>query len=242
MGIKYVNNTESTLAAGITAGATTLSVAAGDGIKFPTIVSGSGDYFYATLVDVSGNREVIKVTEHQAGTDVFQVISRAADAISNGTPTARVFSLGDKVQCRLPAAAIMAPDATTSDTFQLDSANTGPNIKNNSGVLEVRNAADSAYANLKALGLTLTAALVIAGSITGVSTLETSGDVTVGGKITVSDTSTIAIDNESVAAKIKARDHGTADEPEVVNVVYGVGSPPAAASTPVGTLFIKYVA
>lgn len=242
MGIKYVNNVESTLAAGITSGATTLTVGAGDGVQFPTIVSGSGDYFYATLVDVSGNREVIKVTEHQAGTDVFQVISRAADAIQNGTATAYAFSLGDKVQVRLPAAAIMAPDATTSDTFQLDSANTGPNIKNNSGVLEVRNAADSAYANLKALGLTLTAALVIAGSITGVTTITTSGDATIGGKITVTDTSSIPIDNESTADKIKARDHGTASSPEVVNVVYGTGSAPAAGTTPEGTLWFKYLA
>ena len=35
-------------------------------------------------------------------------------------------------------------------------------------------------------------------------------------------------------------DHGTATDPEVVSVVYGVGAPPVANTTPIGTLFIKY--
>jgi hypothetical protein len=39
---------------------------------------------------------------------------------------------------------------TTSATFQLDSGNTGPKLKNNSGVTEIRNAADDAYTNIKA--------------------------------------------------------------------------------------------
>jgi hypothetical protein len=37
-------------------------------------------------------------------------------------------------------------------------------------------------------------------------------------------------------------DHGTASSPQVVNVVYGTGSPPAASSTPEGTIWIKYTA
>ena len=38
---------------------------------------------------------------------------------------------------------------TTSQTFQTDSGNSGPKIKNNANTLEVRNSADNAYANLK---------------------------------------------------------------------------------------------
>jgi hypothetical protein len=38
---------------------------------------------------------------------------------------------------------------TTQSTFQIDSGNTGPKIKNNSGVVEHRNAADDAYADVK---------------------------------------------------------------------------------------------
>jgi hypothetical protein len=105
MGLKYINNSESTLLSGIAAGATTLTVAAGEGIKFPTVdYVNDGNYFYATLVDISGNREVIKVTKHTSG-DVFQTIVRAQDAIGvwNETPTAYAFSAGDKIQVRLPA-------------------------------------------------------------------------------------------------------------------------------------------
>ena len=284
MGIKYVNNSESTLAAGITAGATTLTVAAGHGTRFPTIVAASGDYFYATLVDVSGNREVIKVTEHQAGTDVFQVIERAADAIQNGTPTAYAFALADKVQCRLPAAAIMAPDGTTSSTFQIDTDGTGITLKHDTQELKIRNLSDAAYANLLCADLTLSGALALAGNITGalaitmagalsgVTTLAMAGaltgatditasgtiqaadltstddivcgdDLTVNGKITaIAESSAIDIDNEADDVAIVARDHGTNTSPEVVNVVYGTGSPPAASGVPEGTLFIKYTA
>ena len=38
---------------------------------------------------------------------------------------------------------------TTSATFQLDSGSSGPKLKDNSGVLEARNAADDAYADIK---------------------------------------------------------------------------------------------
>ena len=46
---------------------------------------------------------------------------------------------------------------TTQTSFQIDSTNTGPRVKNNAGTLEVRNAADSALAALTAS--TVTAAL-----------------------------------------------------------------------------------
>lgn len=35
-------------------------------------------------------------------------------------------------------------------------------------------------------------------------------------------------------------DHGTATTDEVVNVIYGTGSPPTASTTTIGTLFIQY--
>lgn len=49
---------------------------------------------------------------------------------------------------------------TTSSTFQLDNDDSGPKLKNNSGVTEIRNAADDAYANIKA------ADVVASGNIT----------------------------------------------------------------------------
>jgi hypothetical protein len=292
MGIKYVNNSESTLAAGISAAALSLTVQAGHGARFPTIVA--PDYFYGTLVDVAGVREVVKVTAHAVGTDVF-TIERAADAIQNGTPTAYAFLSGDRFQARLPAAAIMAPDATSSDTFHIDSENTGPILKNSATELHIRNATDAAFADVSCKALTLAGALALgsnaisgvttlamAGALSGVTTLAMAGalsgvttlamggaltgatditasgtitcehlastddiavtdDAVIGGLITVTGTSSVPIDNEATNKKIKARDHGTASTPEVGNIVYGTGSPPAASSTPVGTIFVKYI-
>jgi len=295
MGLKFVNNSEGLLNAGIGASDTTLTLQAGQGARFPTIVAASGDFFYATIVDVNGVREVIKVTEHQAGTDVFQVMVRKVDAIQNGAATAYAFLAGDKVQARVPAIAILSPDGTKSDTFQIGTDTTGITLKHDTQELLVRNLADSAYANLKANGLTLAGALTLVGTITGVTSMVMSAglsgvttiamagalsgvttlamagalsgatsitmsgaligattgafssNVTVGGtlgvtgKITAATANAIAIDNESAAYKMKARDHGTASTPEVVNVVYGTGSPPAASGVPEGTIFFKYV-
>jgi hypothetical protein len=98
MGILFTNNAEGTLTAGVDSGDTTnMTLTAGDGVLFPTVVLASGNYFYVTLVDSSGNREIIQVTEHQAGTDVFQTFVRAQDDTD-----AIAFSIGDKVQLRLP--------------------------------------------------------------------------------------------------------------------------------------------
>ena len=90
--------------------------------------------------------------------------------------------------------------------------------------------------------------ITMSGALIGATTGAFSSNVTVGGtlgvtgKITAATANAIAIDNESAAYKIKARDHGTNNSPEVVNVVYGLGSPPAAASVPEGTIFFKYIA
>lgn len=98
MAIKYKNNAFGTLAGSIIAGATSIVLTGGHGARFPTL--GSQDYFYATLVDVSGNLEVVMVTA-RAG-DVLTVI-RAQD----GT-TALPFSVGDRVEMRPNVAALLA--------------------------------------------------------------------------------------------------------------------------------------
>jgi hypothetical protein len=93
MGVIFANNSESTLAAGINGTQTTLAVAVGEGSRFP--VTSASNYFYACLVDVSGNREIIKVIT-RAGDD-FTVIVRGQDDTSGLS-----FVIGDKVQVRLP--------------------------------------------------------------------------------------------------------------------------------------------
>jgi hypothetical protein len=96
MGVKFKNNAESTLAGNINASVTTFDLAVGEGNNFPIVTAGPTDYFYVTLVDVSGNREIVKVTEHQSG-DTFQVVERGAD-----DTTGLAFVTGDKVQMRFP--------------------------------------------------------------------------------------------------------------------------------------------
>jgi len=41
---------------------------------------------------------------------------------------------------------------------------------------------------------------------------------------------------------VEAADHGTAATDRIVNVCYGTGAPPGAATTTIGTLFVKYTA
>jgi len=99
MAIKFSNNGSSTLAGAISAVATSISVAATEGSRFPAL--GVGDWFMATLVKlVAGNevREIIKVT---ARTNDALTIERAQE----GT-TATTFSAGDRIENRLTAAAL----------------------------------------------------------------------------------------------------------------------------------------
>lgn len=92
------NNAFSTLASNITSVATTLTVAAGTGSRFPTIAVGSGDFFLLSIIDVSNQIEIVKVVG--TATDVF-TITRGQD----GT-TARAYVATDRVELRPTAALI----------------------------------------------------------------------------------------------------------------------------------------
>ena len=48
--------------------------------------------------------------------------------------------------------------------------------------------------------------------------------------------------NLNVDGYIEVGDHSTPTSARVVGIVYGTGEPPAASSTPIGTLFVKYTA
>jgi hypothetical protein len=93
MGIKVANNANATLAASINSAATSITVTSGQGARFPTL--SAGDYFYATLIDVSNNLEIVKVTARS--TDVLTV-TRAQEST-----TARAYSTGDRIELRLTA-------------------------------------------------------------------------------------------------------------------------------------------
>jgi hypothetical protein len=107
MVMKFTNNATSTLASGISAVATSLTVATGQGARFPSL--GAGDYFYCTLANTSGTVEIVKVTARS--TDTFTV-TRAQDGTS-----AASWLAGDKVELRLVAASL-------NDIPKLDEVNT----------------------------------------------------------------------------------------------------------------------
>jgi hypothetical protein len=108
MTIKFTNNATTTLAAGITNVATSLTVATGGGAKFPTLTG--ADVFYATLANSGGSVEIVQVTARTG--DAFTIV-RAQD----GT-TGLAWTIGDKVELRLVAAVLAAmPQLAAANTF-----------------------------------------------------------------------------------------------------------------------------
>ncbi len=106
MGMKFTNNAWGTLAAGITSGATSITLTAGHGARFPSLAV--GDYFYAALLNSANIIEFIKVTARS--TDALTVVR----GIDGSTPTA--YSAGDRIELRLIKSAV-------DNTLQLDAAN-----------------------------------------------------------------------------------------------------------------------
>lgn len=93
MAVLYANNAASTLAAGITNVATTITLATGTGASFPALTG--SDFFYATLIDNSNNIEIVKVTARS--TDTVTVVR------GQESTAARAYSTGDKFEMRITA-------------------------------------------------------------------------------------------------------------------------------------------
>ncbi len=96
MPLKLANNATSVLAGTITSVATSLSVEAGTGARFPSLQE--GDWFPLTLVDASGNHEIVRVTARSG--DVFTTV-RAQEETQ-----ALAFAAGDRCDLRFTAGAI----------------------------------------------------------------------------------------------------------------------------------------
>jgi len=104
----FTNNASTTLASGISAVATSLTVASATGALFPNPTA--GQYFYCTLSNTSATIiEIVKVTARS--TDTFTIV-RGQD-----NTTASAFITGDKVELRLV-------NANLTNFPQLDSTNT----------------------------------------------------------------------------------------------------------------------
>jgi hypothetical protein len=93
----FTNNAVTTLAVGITNVATSLTLAAGTGARFPTIAG--TDFFLITLYELSGTQEI----NHE----IMKVTARAGDVLTvtraqEGT-TARAFLAGTAIELRFTA-------------------------------------------------------------------------------------------------------------------------------------------
>jgi hypothetical protein len=105
MGVKFANNAYGTLNASITNTDTSLTLSSGQGARFPSL--GAGDYFYVTLIDTSNNLEIAKCTARSS--DVL-TITRGQE----GT-TARAYAVGDRVELRITAQALVDNVGTNLD-------------------------------------------------------------------------------------------------------------------------------
>jgi len=112
----FTNNAYSTLASGITDVATTATVAAGEGTRYPSPTG--GDFFYATLIDTSNNLEIIKCTTRS--TDTLTIV-RAQEST-----TGRAYSAGDRIELRVTAAGL-TETVTASATSETNAATSETN-------------------------------------------------------------------------------------------------------------------
>lgn len=105
MPVKLQNDAFSTLRVGVSNSDTTIVVASGEGARFPTLAG--GEYFYATIEDASGNKEIVQVTARS--TDSLTV-TRGAEST-----TPRAFVAGSTIELRVTAAGVLdaASDAAT---------------------------------------------------------------------------------------------------------------------------------
>jgi hypothetical protein len=103
MTIQWSNNASGALASSISSASTTIVLAAGQGVEFPT--PGGGNYFYATLTDTSNNLEVVKVTARTV--DTLTVV-RGQDGTA-----ARSYAAGDLLELRPTAAGLTDMQAYT---------------------------------------------------------------------------------------------------------------------------------
>jgi hypothetical protein len=113
MAYKFTNNASATLAGSISSTTTTITLTAGMGAFFPSLVA--GDYFYATLIDAANNIEIVLVTARS--TDTLTVV-RGQDGTSG-----RSFVAGEKCELRLTAAGITGIE-TNAKSSLLAAANT----------------------------------------------------------------------------------------------------------------------
>jgi hypothetical protein len=131
MSFLFENNAVSTLLAGITNVATTLTVQAGDGALFPNPTG--GDSFRATLQDASDNIEIVDVTGRSG--DVFTIVRG-----QEGT-TGLAYLAGDVVELRLTKDILATYRQGVGDEVQTTAGSRAVGLSDVHDIIEVTAAA-----------------------------------------------------------------------------------------------------
>lgn len=162
-------------------------------LSLPSIFSVSG-----SPVTSSGTLTATLVSETQNtffaapaganGTPVFRTIVWA-DVSSLAGTTSTSFCIGNDSRLHTQN----TDTGTTAQSFQLQSGSSGSRIKNASGVIEIRNAADSAYADLVVANLT----------VQGTTTTVNSETVTVADNIILLNSNETGTPSENAGIEIK---------------------------------------
>lgn len=121
MGVKFSNNAVSSLATALSASDTTITLPASHGAKFPAL--GAGDWFYLTIVSLSGVMEIVRVTARSG--DVLTIV-RGQDGTA-----ASVFNPGAVLSHRLNAQAIADALAGAVDQTARNAAAAAQTTANN---------------------------------------------------------------------------------------------------------------
>jgi hypothetical protein len=113
----FTNNASGTLSVQLEIVDTTLTLQAGEATLFPPAVTG-GDFAMATIEDVNGFIEIVKITNRDVGTDVL-TITRGQENTS-----AKQFVTGSRVELRVTAATfgefIQRSGGTMTGTLNMD--------------------------------------------------------------------------------------------------------------------------
>ena len=96
--VRVMNDAYGVLSVPVASTDTMVVLQSGQGARFPAIATGSGDWFYITLINLAGAKEICQVT---SATGDVMTVTRGVD----GT-TAQTFSAGSRVELRWNAATI----------------------------------------------------------------------------------------------------------------------------------------
>jgi len=134
MSIEFSNNASGTNSVQVEIVDGTITLQTNEGLLFPSVTTASGNFFYATLEDTSGNIEIVKCTNNVG--DVFTV-TRAQENTS-----AQLFIVGSKVEQRTTAATfdefIQRTGGTMTGTLDLNGEDLQDPVITSTGTGEIK--------------------------------------------------------------------------------------------------------